>query len=106
MLSAFGSVKLVTVIDPILGIQFRYLMVGVGAAELIIAFFCPFTKKTRLATALVAWLCTNFFVHRLGLWWMDWHRPCNCLGNHGRAAYLATNSGQRHESRSGLLTHR
>jgi hypothetical protein len=30
---------------------------------------------------VIAWLATNFFVYRCGLWWMGWHRPCSCMGN-------------------------
>src|SRR5262245_24470945 len=78
VISAFSSVKLLTIIDPIFGIQFRYLMVMAAVAELIVAYFCMFMNRTRLATALVAWLCTNFLVYRLGLSWMNWRRPCNC----------------------------
>jgi Methylamine utilisation protein MauE len=79
--TAFGSVAFLTVADPIVGISFRHLMLAVGVAELAIAALCLFTKAQRLATMLVAWLATNFLVYRIGLWWMDWHRPCNCLGN-------------------------
>jgi hypothetical protein len=28
-------------------------------------------------------------VYRLGLWWMDWHRPCNCLGNLTDALHIS-----------------
>ncbi|MBI4324930.1 MAG: hypothetical protein HY674_06665 [Chloroflexi bacterium] len=79
--SAVGNTKVLSMVDPILEIQFRHLMVGVGIVELAIGYVCLFTKKTKLATVLVAWLSTNFLVYRLGLWWMDWHRPCVCLGN-------------------------
>lgn len=30
---------------------------------------------------LLAWMTTNFLLYRLGLWWLDWKRPCPCLGN-------------------------
>ena len=79
--SAFGGTKLLAVVDPILGIQFRHLMLAVGVAELAIAVVCLFSKANKLATMLVAWMATNFLVYRLGLWWMDWHRSCGCLGN-------------------------
>ncbi|MBP7826871.1 MAG: hypothetical protein KA236_10015 [Verrucomicrobia bacterium] len=79
--SAFGSVKLLAVADPIAGIPFRWLLLEVGVLELVIAGVCFFNRNRRLATLLVAWLATNFLVYRLGLWWMGWHRPCGCMGS-------------------------
>jgi hypothetical protein len=76
-----GNVRLLAVIDPVMGIQFRHLLLVVGAMELAVAFVCFFTKNVRLASMLAAWLATNFMVYRLCLWWMDWKRPCGCLGN-------------------------
>jgi hypothetical protein len=78
--SAFGSAKLLAIADPIVGIQFRYLLLAVGAAEAAVAFVCLFTHKTHLATLLVAWLSTGFLLYRLGLWWIKWESPCACLG--------------------------
>ena len=51
--SAFGEVKLLTVVDPILGIQFKCLMLAVGGAEVVIAAVCLFTKANQLAPVLV-----------------------------------------------------
>lgn len=87
--TALGNVKLLAVADPIVGIQFKHLMLGVGAAELAIAGVCLFSKRQTLATALVAWLATNFVVYRLGLWWMHWKKPCSCLGNLTDALHIS-----------------
>lgn len=87
--TAFGDVKLLNVIDPILGIQFRDLMLAVGVAELVIAGLCLFGRASGLATALVAWLAGSFFAYRVGLWWIDWHKPCGCLGNLTDALHIS-----------------
>lgn len=79
--TAFGGVRLLTMADPIVGMPFKYLMLSVGLAEIAIALVCFFSKRQTLALGLVAWLSTNFVIYRFGLLWMDWHRPCNCLGN-------------------------
>ena len=34
-----------------------------------------------MGLGLVAWVATNFVAYRLGLWLVDWHRPCVCLGS-------------------------
>jgi hypothetical protein len=79
--SALGDVRLLTEIDPIIGIQFRQLLLAVGLAEMVVAPVCLIGKRPRLALGLVAWMATSFLVYRIGLWWMGWKKPCNCLGN-------------------------
>jgi hypothetical protein len=87
--STLGSTKLLGVIDPILGMKFGHLMLAVGVAEIVIALVCFFSKRQALALGLVAWISSNFVVYRLGLWWMHWHRPCNCLGNLTDALHIS-----------------
>jgi hypothetical protein len=84
-----GNTKILAVVDPILGIKFGQLMLAVGAAEIGIAAICFFSKRQKLALGLVAWMSTNFVVYRLGLWWMDWKKPCSCLGNLTDALHIA-----------------
>jgi len=79
--SSFGDARLLVHTDPIVGVEFRYLMLATGLLELGIAGICFHPQKTRLGTVLVAWLSSVFLVYRLGLWWLDWHSPCACLGN-------------------------
>jgi hypothetical protein len=87
--SGLGSSKFLAVVDPIIGIKFGQLMLLVGAAEIVIAAICFFSRRQTLALGLVAWMSTNFVVYRLGLWWMDWHRPCSCLGNLTDALHIS-----------------
>lgn len=79
--SAFGSAKSLAAVDPVIGIRFGQLMLLVGLVEIGIALVCFFGKRRNVALGLVAWISTNFVVYRVGLWWMDWHHPCNCMGN-------------------------
>ena len=53
----------------------------VGVVELVIAVNSFFSRRYILSAGLVAWLATNFVVYRIGLGWIDWEMPCNCLGN-------------------------
>lgn len=87
--STFGSVKLLAVVEPIVGIPFRWMLLAVGVVELVVAGICFFSRNQRLATLLVAWLATNFLVYRLGLWWMDWRHPCGCMGNLAGVLHLS-----------------
>ena len=81
VLSGLGNSKFLAVIDPIIGIKFGQLMLVVGVTEIVIALICFFNKRQTWALVLVAWISTSFVLYRLGLWLMDWHRPCSCLGN-------------------------
>ena len=87
--SGLGNSKLLAVADPILGIQFGHLMLTVGVLEIVIALVCCFSRRQTVALGLVAWLATNILFYRVGLWWMDWHRPCSCLGNLTDALHLS-----------------
>jgi len=87
--SAFGPNKLLSLQDPITGLEFGHLLLAVGLLELAIAGVCLFGKAQKLSLALIAWLATNFVVYRLGLWWMGWHKPCSCLGNLTDALHLS-----------------
>jgi hypothetical protein len=87
--TAFGNKNLLTVADPIIGIKFGHLMLAVGVAEIVIVLVCFFSKRQTLALGLVAWMSTNFVVYRLGLWWMNWKRPCGCLVNLTDALHIS-----------------
>ena len=87
--SGLGNSKFLAVVDPIIGIKFGTLMLVVGVAEIVIAGVCFFRKRQTLALGLVAWMSTNFVVYRLGLWWMDWKKPCSCLGNLTDAVHIS-----------------
>ena len=87
--SGLGGSKFLAVIDPITGIEFGQLMLVVGVVEIVIALVCFFSKRRTFALGLVAWISTSFVIYRLGLWWMDWHRPCSCLGNLTDALHIS-----------------
>lgn len=87
--SAYGDAKMLQLPDPIVGVQFHFLLLAVAVLELVVAGVCFFSRNQRLATLLVAWLATNFLVYRLGLWWMGWHRPCGCMGSLTSALHLS-----------------
>jgi len=70
-------------------VPFRELFLAVGLTEIAIAWFCYFGKRPVLATWLVALFATDLLFYRLGLWWMGWHKPCNCLGNLTDAIHIS-----------------
>ena len=87
--SGLGNSKFLAVVDPIIGIKFGQLMLAVGLAEMVIALVCLFSKRQTVALGLVAWISTGFVAYRFGLWWIGWHRPCNCLGNLTDALHIS-----------------
>jgi len=81
VLSTLGINRMLEVADPVFGLKFRHLFMAVGLLELGAVFLILLTDlRPRLKLLLIAWLSTNFVIYRLGLWLMDWHQPCNCLG--------------------------
>jgi len=89
--SAIGPARALDAADPLLGIPFRHLvlLLLVGLGELFIAFFCLFIGKKQLGLLAVAWMSTNFVVYRFGLWFMDWHHPCACMGSLAGVLHLS-----------------
>ena len=81
LLSGFGNARVLALADPIIGLQFRYLLLGVGLAEVFIALGCFYKWRNQLGLQLIAWFSTNLLIYRMALWWIGWHRPCPCLGN-------------------------
>ena len=88
LVSSFGNARILQYPDPILCISFRQVLLIVGTIELIIALACFYGKQTGLQAALIAWLATNFLVYRLGLTWVDYQKPCSCLGNLTEALHI------------------
>jgi hypothetical protein len=87
--SAFGNANLLGVADPILGIQFRHVILGAGLVEFLAALVCFYGRTYKTAVKLIAWLATNFAVYRFGLWWIGWERPCACLGSLTDAIHIS-----------------
>jgi hypothetical protein len=81
IISVFGTQEILMQPDPLIGLSFHRLLLIAGIVELIIGCLCLFTKKIKLSNLLVAWLSTCFTVYRIGLWAINWRRPCHCLGN-------------------------
>jgi hypothetical protein len=61
--------------DPVFGVPFRYVVLSVGAVELLVASLCLFTKRQGLSLALVCWLALDWVAYRVGLWTMGWPHP-------------------------------
>jgi len=80
-LSAIGPARALDTPDPLIGIPFRQLLLLVGLAELLVAFFCLVRDERRISLLGVTWLASNFLVYRLGLSFIGWHHPCACMGS-------------------------
>lgn len=87
--SSLGGAKYLDSLDPLLLISFRNLFRIVGGVELGIAFICFFGKPTSMKVSSVAWLATAFILYRFGLWWIDYYKPCSCLGSLTDAIHLS-----------------
>ena len=77
---AAGASPILVLPDPMLGIPLRHAALIVGGTELVVALICLFGKNTRLQIGWLAWLATNFFVFRIGLFWMHFHPQATWIG--------------------------
>lgn len=81
LFSAFGSGRILETPDPIVGIQFRYLLLLAGTAEIVVALTSLLFKNCHLKTGFIGCLTALLVLYRFGLWFLNWHRPFSCLGN-------------------------
>lgn len=81
LLSVYGKSGVLDLLDPITGLLFRHLLALTGVLELTVAVVCLLFKPRLFVLFLIALLSSNFCIYRLGMWWIGWHKPCNCLGN-------------------------
>jgi hypothetical protein len=90
IISAMGHVAILNRDDPVFSIQFGHLMVVVGLLELLIGSICFFCKWQVVGYVATAWLVTCILVYRIGLMWIGWHQPCQCLGNFADALHISS----------------
>lgn len=81
--------KLLSTTDPIVGIKIAQLLVVVAVLEIATALICFSIKPGTTVLGLIAWLSSSFLVYRIGLWWVEWQRPCGCLGNLTDALHIS-----------------
>ncbi|MGA4644936.1 hypothetical protein [Limisphaera sp. 4302-co] len=79
--SAMGEARVSGGRDPLFGLTFRQLMLGVGLVELVVAGVCLVGRRERLSCVLVGWLAGNVGLYRMGLWWINWEGPFGCAGH-------------------------
>lgn len=92
IISYFGNERILYLDDPLYGFPFRNLLLLAGVLEAFLAGICFFSKNAITAHLIVAFLATNFFVYRVALWCIGWHRPCNCLGNLTGALHISSHT--------------
>jgi hypothetical protein len=87
--SATGPARALDALDPLIGLPFRHLLLSVGLIELLVSFVCVSASRRAQALGAVAWLATNFVLYRIGLWCIDWHHPCGCMGSLAGVLHLS-----------------
>ena len=81
VLDALGRAQAYDLQDPLSGMPWRNLLLGVGLTELFIAWLALFTSRRLLALGFVAWFSCTFIMYRIGLWSMGWHHPWVFFGS-------------------------
>lgn len=84
-----GSSRLLDSHDPLLFLSYRAIFLMVGSSELAVGIICLTGRGTSLQVVSLAWLATGFAVYRAGLIWIDYRKPCNCLGNLTDALHIS-----------------
>jgi hypothetical protein len=91
--SALGTAEILRVSDSMVGLQFRYFLLGVGCVELIIALAC-LIRPRESALFWLTCFSTALLVYRAGLFWIGWKGPCACMGNLTEALHLSPQAAE------------
>ena len=84
ILSALTETKVLGLADPMIDfLSNRQVLFFVGCLELVVSRILFSRCSDTVKASLIAWLAATFFVYRLGLWSIDFHAPCACLGRAG-----------------------
>ncbi len=77
-----GDEKLMTSVDPVFGMSFKFIFLAVGGIEIAVAVFCVFGKKMLFEQATVlCWLALSMVLYRVGLYVTGYNKPCGCIGD-------------------------
>lgn len=83
LVSAFGVQPLLKQIDPVIGIQYRYLMIFVGVVELVAVILCLCSSSIRRRNEIIFCLACCFAAYRICLLAINQPPLCHCLGTFG-----------------------
>lgn len=79
--SGLSTTKMALQSDPLLGFQFRSLLITVGIFELAIAVVCALAEDALLKAQMLLWFSMSIVSYRIGLVLIDYSGPCKCLGS-------------------------
>lgn len=88
LVAAFGKLgvlvegpKMLSERDPFIGLSFRATFVLVVSMELVIAVYCARSRDFLLRGLCLLSFGAIVLVYRIGLYLIDYHKPCGCLGS-------------------------
>ena len=79
--SAHGQARILSLPDPVLGIEHRYLLIGVGLIELSIGSYLIAGQSGETKSWVLLWIAAVFGSYRLVRWSLNIPEPCPCLGS-------------------------
>jgi lipid-A-disaccharide synthase-like uncharacterized protein len=90
LISATQEIPFLSSADPLFApLSNRQITLLVAALELLIVGIILRGPNRVVKLSAVAWLATLFCTYRLGLWLINYHGPCSCLG--GAVDWLTRN---------------
>jgi len=89
LFTAFSGTALYRAPEPVFGIKFWLIFCIAGGIEVVIGLFCLFGKNAVLLSVMVATFATELLAYRIGLKWIDYHTPCNCLGEFSSKLHIS-----------------
>jgi hypothetical protein len=81
--SATGNAEILDLADPLLGVSNGTVFLTAGALELSVAAYLLLGENNIRRCACIFWLALNFFLYRVGIYWLNLGKACPCVGTLG-----------------------
>lgn len=77
----FSNVGILDSSDPVFNIPFRYVLASVGTLEIVVAALM-LARPGAPRCLISGWsLAASIATYRIALYYMEYQKPCNCLGS-------------------------
>ena len=81
IMAVFGDAKILSELDPVIGVSNRLIMVITGIIEIPVGVMIIIFRRQFWTSLLLLWLSLNILTYRIMFWYANPPEPCPCLGN-------------------------
>ena len=81
IMAVFGDAKILSELDPVIGVSNRLIMIITGIIEIPVGVMIVVFRRQFWTSLLLLWLSLNILTYRIMFWYANPPEPCSCFGN-------------------------